>query len=131
LVFSRFGQREPKQAKTGPSGPIRAGILAQNLAQDGARKHKGQTVNDNPNLQGKNVRRRRETDNWTYRFNIAGVPYSGRCATRDKTTAERIARQAKAQKMMDAGLDDYDARISALEDTVAELKAQIARLISN
>lgn len=88
----------------------------------------GQNRGRNPALVGKNVERRRETDKWFYQFQIAGITYRGRCATHDKATAERIAKQIKGQKLAYAASEDFDTRLSALEDAVAAIRADIAAL---
>lgn len=59
----------------------------------------------NPALLGKNVERRRETDDWNYRFNVAGQPYYGPCETKDKRKAERFAAELKAEKKVEARKD--------------------------
>jgi integrase len=59
---------------------------------------------DNP-LHGKNIERRRDTDDWFYRFNVAGQPYYGPCKTLDKRNAEKYAADLKAAKKVDARRD--------------------------
>jgi integrase len=52
----------------------------------------------NPALLGKNIERRRETDEWNFVFNIAGVPYRGPCYTKSKRDAEAHAAKVKTEK---------------------------------
>jgi len=59
---------------------------------------------DNP-LHGKNIERRRETDEWFYRFNVGGQPYYGPCKTLDKRKAEKYAADLKAAKKVDTRRD--------------------------
>lgn len=56
-------------------------------------------------LLGKNVERRRETDDWNYRFNVGGQPYYGPCNTTDKRKAEKLAASLKAEKKVETGKD--------------------------
>jgi hypothetical protein len=52
----------------------------------------------NPALLGKNIERRRETDEWNFRFHLNDVPYRGPCYTKDKREAESFAAKVKAEK---------------------------------
>jgi integrase len=66
-------------------------------------RQKGQR--GNPALLGKNVERRRDTDEWNYRFNVAGQPYYGPCNTMDKRKAEKYTADLKAAKKVEARRD--------------------------
>ncbi|MDB5635046.1 MAG: phage integrase [Tardiphaga sp.] len=52
----------------------------------------------NSALFGKNVERRRETDDWNFKFKLGGEFYRGPCYTKDKRKAEAFAAQVKAEK---------------------------------
>jgi integrase len=59
----------------------------------------------NPALYGKNVQRRRETDDWFYKFEVDGVPYGDSCNTTNKAQAEALAKRLKAEKKVEARKD--------------------------
>jgi integrase len=59
----------------------------------------------NPALYGKNVERRRDTDDWFYKFRVNGIDYGDTCNTKSKAEAERLARDLKAQKKLEARKD--------------------------
>ena len=59
----------------------------------------------NPALLGKGIERRREADQWNYRFVVAGQPYYGPCNTHNKQKAERYSAQLKAEKKVDTRKD--------------------------
>jgi integrase len=58
-----------------------------------------------PALFGKNIQRRRETDDWFYRFEVNGVPYGDTCNTKNKTRAEKFAAALKEEKKFEARKD--------------------------
>jgi integrase len=58
-----------------------------------------------PTLLGKNIERRRETDEWNFRFKLAGQWYRGPCYTKDKRKAESHAKQVKAEKKGEVSQD--------------------------
>ena len=59
----------------------------------------------NPALLGKGIERRREADQWNYRFIVAGQAYYGPCNTYNKQKAERYSAQLKADKKVDTRRD--------------------------
>ena len=50
------------------------------------RKEAGKRGGD-PALYGKNVERRRETDDWFYKFRVNGIEYGDTCSTKNKAEA--------------------------------------------
>lgn len=59
----------------------------------------------NPALYGKNVERRREGDDWNFKFKAGGTEYRGPTYTKDKRKAEAFARQIKAEKKIEVRKD--------------------------
>ena len=59
----------------------------------------------NPALRGKNIERRRETDEWNLCFKLRGEWQRGPCYTRDKAKAEDFAKKIKAEKKVEAHKD--------------------------
>ena len=62
---------------------------------------------------GKNIERRREGDEWFYRFKVDGQPYYGPCNTTDKRKAEAFAKELKAKKKVEAS-NDRDAGVGPM-----------------
>jgi integrase len=58
-----------------------------------------------PALYGKNVERRRDTDDWFYKFRVNGIVYGDSCNTKNKAEAEKLARDLKTQKKLEARKD--------------------------
>lgn len=56
-------------------------------------------------LHGKNIERRRDGDDWFYRFRVGGVGYYDTCSTTDKKKAEDFAAALKAEKKVEARRD--------------------------
>ena len=56
------------------------------------------TVEPKPDLHGKNVERRRESDDWFYRFKAGRKSSRGSCGTTDKSEAEAMAARLKQRK---------------------------------
>ena len=79
-------------------------------------------------LNGKNNERRRATDKRSYKFQVAGETYRGSLQTHDKPKAEEMAKQLKGQKLIDAGTDDVDIRLSRLEDALFSIRTDLAAL---
>jgi integrase len=60
-------------------------------------KPTGQRGGDS-SLLGKNIERRREADEWNFRFKLGGQFYRGPCYTSDKRKAEAFAAKVKSEK---------------------------------
>jgi integrase len=58
-----------------------------------------------PALYGKNIERRREGDDWNFKFRVGGVEYRGPCYSKDKREAERLAAQIKTEKKVETRQD--------------------------
>ena len=58
-----------------------------------------------PALCGTNIERRRETDEWNFRFKLRGEWCRGPCYTKDKAKAESFAKTIKAEKKVEAHKD--------------------------
>jgi integrase len=67
----------------------------------GQRKGRGGSRVYGPN-HGKNIERRREGDEWFFRFEIDGHEHYGSCRTTDKAKAEGIAADEKAERKVEA-----------------------------
>lgn len=65
---------------------------------------RGQRGGD-PALYGVNIQRRREGDEWGFKFKLDGEWYRGPCYTKDKREAEKFAAKVKAEKKVEAHKD--------------------------
>lgn len=68
------------------------------------RKKSGERGGD-PALYGKNIERRREGEDWNFKFTAGGIEYRGPCYTKDKRKAETFAAEVKAEKKVEARQD--------------------------
>ena len=59
----------------------------------------------NSALRGKNIERRRESDEWNFCFKLGGEWCRGPCYTKDKAKAEAFAKTIKAEKKVEAHKD--------------------------
>lgn len=67
-------------------------------------KRSGKRGSD-PALYGKGIQRRRNTDDWFYRFQVNGIDYGDSCNTKNKAEAEKLASRLKAEKKLEARKD--------------------------
>jgi integrase len=58
-----------------------------------------------PALYGNNIERRRENDEWGFKFFLRGKPHRGPCYTKDKAKAEKFAQKIKDEKKVEARQD--------------------------